>query len=95
MDEWWLQVEPHLIERFKTRRAAGAVVLRSHLLVWTIEICYEIGIDLKEMKVKRQWKNFKINLRQRIERFLEREKITEKRASRQAYKNPKVKLQFF
>ena len=31
LDEWWLQVEPHLIERFKTRRAAGAVVLRSHL----------------------------------------------------------------
>ena len=79
MDDWWAKGEPVLIRRFKTHRDAGAIVLRSHLFVWTIEICCEVGVDLEQLKLERKWKNFRANLRQRIRSFCSRHGIKMKR----------------
>ena len=89
-DEWWTQLEPHLLKKFEEHRAAGAVVLRSHLFVWAIGICRDLEIDLNKLKLEREWKDFRANLRKRIIAFCKRNKIKMKRASRQVYKDPKV-----
>ena len=90
LDPWWEQVEPHLLARFQSHRAAGCVVLRCHLFVWVLEICCELGIDLDKLKIERGWKDFRANLRRRVCQFCKRNKIKMKRASRQVYKDPKV-----
>lgn len=91
LDNWWQEVEPHLLRRFKTYRDAGSVVLRSHIVGWVIEICHQIGIDLAKLRKERQWKNFRGNLKLRVRRFCKRKDIKMKRASRQLYKNPKAR----
>ena len=90
LDEWWAKIEPYLLERFKLHRDAGAVVLRSHLYVWVIQICGEVDIDLNQIKAERQWKNFRTNVRPRILTFCKRNKI--KVASSQVYKDPQVNM---
>ena len=90
LDKWWVQVEPVLLQRFKTHRSAGCVVLPSHLYVWTIEICFDVGIDLEQLKLERRWKDFRNSLRKRIRSFCSRNNIKMKRASRQVFRDPKV-----
>ena len=91
IDEWWAKIEFILLQRFEQQRLAGAIVTRPHMVGMVLDISAELGINLLELQEQRGWRDLSENIRQRVSKFLVKNKIKKKRASRQVYRDPKVK----
>ena len=89
-DEFWVEIEKRLLDKFTARRALGCIVHRRHLINFVYTICAELDINLIVEAEKRKWKNPAQVIRKRVDRFCKRNKIKTKRASRQLHKEPKV-----
>ena len=90
MDDVFAEIKILLLKKFEDRRDLGCIVHRRHLVNDVYSICTELGVNLIVEAEKHQWKNPAKVIRQRVDRFCTRNKIRNKRASRQLHKQPEV-----